>query len=289
MTLVSGISWLRQAQADAFALGAFNANTLEQMQAITQAAQAERAPVVIQVSRNAVQYMGAGSHVAGLHYAAGLARVAAGTVDVPVVLHLDHGGAEDILQALSLGFTSVMFDGSHLPFEENVSQTRALCTAAHAAGACFESELGEVPRAGVPGMERGEPTDPGLVAEYVARTGIDALAVSIGSVHALKQKEVRLDLDRLDAIRAVVDLPLVLHGASGVLDESIAEGIRRGLCKVNVATQLNGVFTRAIREYLVAFPDDVDPRKYLEPARQLMMEQVRERMRFFGVAGKAAG
>jgi ketose-bisphosphate aldolase len=233
--------------------------------------------------------MGAGSQVAGLRYAAGLGRVAAETADVPVVLHLDHGGVEEILQALSLGFTSVMFDGSDLPFEENISRTRALCTAAHKAGACFEAELGEVPRAGAAGMEKGEPTDPGLVAEYVARTGIDALAVSIGSVHALKQKEVRLDLDRLDAIRAVMDLPLVLHGGSGVLDESITDGIRRGLCKVNVATQLNGAFTRAIREFLVANPEDVDPRKYLEPARRMMMEQVRERMRFFGAAGKAAG
>lgn len=288
MTLTSSTAWLRRAQAEGYAIGAFNANTMEQMQAIVQAAQAEQAPVIIQVSGNAASYMGSGSRLAGLRIAAEMGRVVAESVSVPVVLHLDHGREEEIYQALGLGFTSVMFDGSDLPFEENIAHTCALREAAHAAGATFEAELGEVPRAGVPGMEEGQLTDPAQVAEFAVRTQPDALAIAIGSVHALKRKEVPLNFALLDAIHAQVSVPLVLHGSSGVLDESVCEGIRRGLCKINVATQLNGAFTRAIRTYLIEHIEDVDPRKYLGLARAAMAEQVRERMRLFGVSGKAA-
>lgn len=288
MTLTSSVSWLKRAQAEGFAVGAFNANTMEQMQAIAMAAEAERAPVIIQISGNAAEYMGAGSRVAGLRLAAEMGRVIAELVTVPVALHLDHGRESEVLQALALGFTSVMFDGSDFPFEENIARAIALRDAAHSMGAAFEAELGEVPRAGVPGMEEGELTDPAQVAEFAERTRPDALAVAVGSVHALKHKEVSLDFALLDAIRAAVSLPLVLHGSSGVLDESICEGIRRGLCKVNVATQLSGAFTRSVRGYLGEHPDVVDLRKYFTPARLAMMEQVRERMRLFGISGKAA-
>jgi fructose-bisphosphate aldolase class II len=288
MTLTTSLPWLKRAQAEHFAVGAFNANTMEQMQAIVLAASAERAPVIIQVSGNAARYMGVGSRPLGLRMAAEMGRVVADLVDVPVVLHLDHGEETEIYQALALGFTSVMFDGSDLPFEKNIAHTHELCAAAHEMGACFEAELGEVPRAGVPGEDIGELTDPQQVAEYVSRTGVDALAVAIGSVHALTRKEIALNFGLLDSIHALVDVPLVLHGASGVLDDHICDGIRRGLCKVNVATQLNGVFTSALRGYLADHPEDIDPRKYLIVARQAMQEQVRERMRLFGASGKAA-
>lgn len=288
MPLTTSIPWLHRAKAEQFAIGAFNANNLEQMQAIIMAGEAEQAPVIIQISHNAAAYIGEGKAVTGLRLVAEMGRISAEMANTPVILHLDHGSEVDLLQALGLGFTSVMFDGSDLPFEENIRQTRRLCEIAHDAGACFEAELGEVPRAGTPGMEEGELTDPNQVAEFAARTGVDALAVAIGSVHALKQKEVRLNFELLDAIRIATDIPLVLHGSSGVLDESIVEGIRRGLCKINVATQLNGVFTQAVRNFLSDHPNDVDPRKYLNPARQYMSEQVRERMRLFGISGKAA-
>ncbi len=288
MTLTTSIPWLKRAQAEKFAIGAFNANTLEQMQAIVLAAQAECAPVIIQISGNAARHMGMGSRPAGLRIVAEMGRVIAETVSVPGALHLDHGTQTEVFQALALGFNSVMFDGSELPFEENIACTRELCSAAHEMKASFEAELGEVPRLGEAGMPAGELTDPALVAEFAGRTGIDALAISIGSVHALKRKEVALDFARLDAIHAAIDVPLVLHGSSGVLDDSVREGIRRGLCKVNVATQLNGAFTRATREYLAAHPDEVDPRRYLVQARAGMAEEVRERMRLFGVSGKAA-
>ncbi len=288
MTLTSSLYWLRQAQADGYALGAFNANNLEQMQAIVAAAQQESAPVVIQVSHRALAYVGAGSQVAGLRYMAEIGRVAAEMVRVPVVLHLDHGSEADVLQAIAVGFTSVMFDGGDLPFEENIARTRQLCQAAHAAGVVFEAELGEVPRMDISGDAQVQLTDPREVAEFVERTGVDVLAVSLGSVHAMKQKEVQLDFARLDAIRALVKAPLVLHGSSGVRDDSICEGIRRGLCKVNVATQLNQAFSGAVRAYLADHPDEVDPRKYLGMAREAMSAAVRERMRLFGSAGRAA-
>jgi fructose-bisphosphate aldolase class II len=204
-----------------------------------------------------------------------------------VTLHLDHGSPEVVLQALELGFTSAMFDGGDLPYEENVRLTRALCQAAHRAGAAFEAELGEVPRLGISGAP-AILTAPQQAAEFVARTGVDALAVSLGSVHAMQRKEAELDLDRLEAIRAVVDVPLVLHGSSGVTDSSLLEGIQRGLCKVNVATQLNAAFSAAIRAHLAEHPGNVDPRKYLGPARLAMQAQVRERMDVFGVTGQAA-
>lgn len=289
MTLTTSLSWIQKAQAGSFAIGAFNANTLEQMQAIALAGQLEQAPVIIQVSGNAVEYLGQGNRLVGLRLAAAMGHVVAESVSTPVILHLDHGRESEVLQALALGFTSVMFDGGDLPFEENIACTHRLSEVAHEMGVCFEAEIGEVPRAGVPGMEIGEVTDPDQVAEFVERTGVDVLAVAIGSVHALKHKEVTLDFERLDAIRARVSIPLVLHGSSGVLDESICEGIRRGLCKVNVATQMNGYYTAAVREYLRLNPENVDPRRYLTLARSNMVEGIRERIHLFGVSGKAAG
>jgi len=287
--LVNPLPWLYAAQRGRYAVGAFNANTLEQVQAIVSAAAAARAPVIIQISRRALQYAGLGDARLGLHYIVAIAQVAAESVDVPVGLHLDHGDEADVLLALELGFTSVMFDGGELPLAENIAATARLCRAAHAAGAAFEAELGEVPRLNAAGeADAGALTRPEEVAAFVAATGVDTLAIAIGSVHAARQKDTRLDLPRLAAIRAVVDVPLVLHGASGVTDASLAEGIRLGLCKVNVATQLNQAFSTAVREVLAANAREIDPRRYLGPARDAMAAQVAERIRVLGSAGKAA-
>lgn len=288
MTLCNVGPWLQHARRERFALGAFNANTMEQMQAIVHAAQEERAPVIIQVSHNALRYVGGGSEVRGLQYMADVGKVAARQVTVPVGLHLDHAHEREVLQAIALGFTSVMFDGATLPFAQNVAATRRLCEVAHAAGVFMEAEVGEVPRAGEPGAEqaRSHHTDPRAAAEFVQATGVDALAVAIGSLHGVKEKRVELDLERLEAIGAAVDVPLVLHGSSGVTDEHIAAGIRRGLCKINIATQLNKAFTAAVRATLAEDGQLVDPRKYLDPARSAMKEVARERLRFVGAAGR---
>jgi fructose-bisphosphate aldolase, class II len=289
MTLCNIKPWLLHAQSEGFAVGAFNANTLEQAQAIVAAAQAEYAPVMIQVSHRALGHIGQGNEVRGLQYIAAIGQIAAASVDVPVALHLDHANETEVLQAIALGFTSVMFDGGELPFAENVAITRRLAEAAQASGVCLEAEIGEVPK---PDGAPFDPTtialtDPAAAAEFVRATGVDSLAIALGSVHGLKEKEIRLDLARLQAIRARVATPLVLHGSSGVTDADIAQGIALGLCKVNVATQLNKAFTTAVRHTLAISPDLVDPRPYLGAGRAAQMEAVRERIRFIGAAGKA--
>lgn len=288
MALVNPRPWLLAAQRDQYAIGAFNANTLEQAQAIVWAAQEEQAPIVFQVSHRALQYIGNGNPTLGLRLMGSIGALCAESVGVPVALHLDHGTEEEVLQALALGYTSVMFDGGNLPFEENVRVTRRLGEKAHALGINMEAELGEVPRAGAAG-ETGpaEMTDPDQAAEFVGQTEVDALAVALGSVHGVKEKRLTLDLERLRAIRARVSVPLVLHGSSGVTDDCIAEGIALGLCKINVATQLNQVLTRTVRELLSSDPTQADPRAYLGPAREAVTAQVRERIRRFGSAGKA--
>lgn len=290
MTLVNPRPWLQQAQRDGFAIGAFNANTLEQVQAIVQAAQAERAPVIVQISHRALHYAGSGSETLGLRYMALIGQTAAHSVDVPVALHLDHATADEVVQAIALGFTSVMFDGGDLSLAQNIETMRRLRALAHAAGVCIEAEVGAVPKPDSAGHIdlSGAHTDPADAAAFVAATGVDVLAIAVGSVHAATEKRLTLDLDRLAAVRAVVDIPLVLHGSSGVINEHIAAGIRLGLCKVNVATQLNQAFTGAARTALAANPDLVDPRPYLGQARAAMVETVRERIRFVGAAGKAA-
>ncbi len=289
MTLQNGLPWIRRAQPEGWAVGAFNANTLEQAQAIVSAAQAEESPAIIQVSHRALTYIGSGNEIQGLKYMAAIGKIAAESVAVPVALHLDHGTQREVLQAIALGFTSVMFDGDELPLEENISITKKLCEAAHSVGACMEAEVGEVPKPD--GKEFDESaialTQPDEAAQFVEKTGIDTLAVALGSVHGMKMKQVSLNLERLAAIRRCVSVPLVLHGSSGVSDNDIRRGIGMGLCKVNVATQLNQAFTGAIRNVLDQNAEVVDPRKYLAPGRDAQIEMVRERIRFFGASGKA--
>ena len=289
MTLQNVLPWILQAQQDGWAVGAFNANTLEQAQAIVLAAQDDAAPAIIQVSHRALTYIGNGNEIQGLKYIAAVGKTAAESVTVPVALHLDHGTEREVLQALAVGFTSVMFDGDGLSFEENISITKRLCEVAHSVDACMEAEVGEVPKPDGKDFDEAaiDFTQPDEAAQFAEATGIDTLAVALGSVHGLKTKQISLDLDRLGEIRNRVSIPLVLHGSSGVSDHDIKQGIAMGLCKVNVATQLNQAFTGAIRDVLDRDGDVVDPRKYLGPARAAQSEIVRERIRFFGASGKA--
>lgn len=289
MTLRNVLPWIHAAYRSGQAIGAFNANTMEQMQSIVLAAQAENAPVIIQVSHRALQYVGNGNVIFGLQTMAALGKVAAANVDVPVSLHLDHANEEEVLQAIALGFTSVMFDGGELPFEANVAKTSKLNEIAHSADVCMEAEIGEVPK---PDGAEFDPsaidlTSPEDASTFVKETGVDLLAIALGSVHGLKDKSVTLDLQRLAAIRAAVDVPLVLHGSSGVNDDHIRQGIRLGLAKINVATQMNKAFTGAVRLALGADEALVDPRKYLGPGRDAQTAAVRERIRMFGASGTA--
>ncbi|MGA7194685.1 MAG: class II fructose-bisphosphate aldolase [Anaerolineales bacterium] len=289
MTLQNVLPWILRAQREGWAVGAFNANTLEQAQSIVLAAQAEAAPAIMQVSHRALTYIGSGNETQGLKYISAIGKIAAESVSVPVALHLDHGTESEVLQAIALGFTSVMFDGDGLSFEENISITQRLCGAAHSIGICMEAEVGEVPKPDGKAYDESSIalTQPDDATQFASATGIDTLAVALGSVHGLKTKQISLDLTRLEAIRNRVSVPLVLHGSSGVSDNDIKQGISIGLCKVNVATQLSQAFTGAIRGVLNNDSELVDPRKYLIAGRNAQIEIVRERIRFFRASGKA--
>jgi fructose-bisphosphate aldolase class II len=285
MPLVTSKELLQTAREGRFAVGAFNANNMEQIQAIVDAAVEERSPVILQVSQGAIRY-------AGLGFSASMVKTAAAEANVPVVLHLDHGtDFEQNVRCLHAGFTSLMYDGSKAPYEENVATTRRIAEIAHLCGIPVEAELGKVLQAadGV-GADAvlAAMTDPSQAADFVERTGCDSLAVAIGSVHAMKAAEAELDIERLKQIAAAVSVPLVLHGSSGVKEESELEAIQNGIAKINVATMLNQAFTKALREALDTNPESVDPRQFLLASRDAVKDVVRHKMRLFGSSGKVS-
>ncbi|MDI6895330.1 MAG: class II fructose-bisphosphate aldolase [Bacillota bacterium] len=282
MPLVTLREVLRPAAAQGYAVGAFNANNLEYVQAIVSAAVAERSPVIVQASQGAIRH-------AGLAHITEMVKVAAREAPVPVVLHLDHGRDLDLVrECIRAGFTSVMFDGSALPLEENMRLTRQVVDWARAAGVSAEGELGRVPRVGVTEEAvRALMTDPDEAARFVRETGIDALAVAVGSVHQMTRQQAVLDVDRVEAIRRVTGVPLVLHGSSGVADDSLRDGIRAGICKVNFATSLNVAFKHGLAQAMAEDPAGVDPRPYLARARDEVAAVVREKIRLLGCSGRA--
>lgn len=278
MPLVTTKELFKLAMQQHFAVGAFNVNNMEAVQAITEVAQEERAPVIVQVSQGAIKY-------AGLAYAAGLVKIAAELVDVPVVLHLDHGTdfSQNVL-CLRAGFTSLMYDGSKKSFDENVATTRRIAEIAHIAGIPVEAELGCVLQAsdGVSAADvRAAMTDPTQARQFIDLSGADSLAVAVGSVHAMQAAEAELDIERVAAIRKAVEIPLVLHGSSGVKADSIVGAIENGVCKINVATYLNQAFVKGLREMIAKLPDDPDYRRHLGKAREYVKERVREKIRLF--------
>jgi len=282
MPLASLREVLGPAAEHGYAVGAFNANNLEYVQAIVSAAVAEGSPVIVQASQGAIRH-------AGLAYIVEIVRVAAREADVPVVLHLDHGRDLDLVRhCIRAGFTSVMFDGSALPLEENIRLTARVTEWARAAGVSVEGELGRVPRVGATEDEvRSMMTDPDQAARFARETGVDALAVAVGSVHQMTHQRAVLDVPRVEAIRRATGLPLVLHGSSGVADDSLREGIRAGICKVNFATALNVAFRRGLVQALAEDPDGLDPRPYLARARDEVAAVVREKIRLLGCSGRA--
>ena len=252
---------LARARDEGRGVGAFNVIHLEHAEALVGAAEDSGLPVVLQVSENTVRWHGSLAPLAAATRALGEQSGA------EVVLHLDHATSRDLVtQALRLGFTSVMFDGSTLPDEENRAQTREVVAECHAAGVAVEAELGEI--GGKDGVHApGARTDPGDAARFVADTGVDALAVAVGTSHAMTERTAALDLGLVRAIREQVPVPLVLHGSSGVDDDGLRAAVGAGMTKVNIATHLQGVFTGAVRGVLDAEPTVVDTRKYLAPAR----------------------
>ncbi|MEJ7651288.1 MAG: class II fructose-bisphosphate aldolase [Nakamurella sp.] len=258
---LSGSDLLVSARAAGVGVGAFNVIQIEHAEALVAAAEQAQLPVILQISENAAKYHGALAPIAVA------TRAIAAAATVPVVLHLDHAMDEALVdEALGLGFTSVMFDGAHLPWAENVARTTAVVQRAHHVGVWVEAELGEV--GGKDGAHApGVLTKPDEAAAFAAATGIDALAVAVGSSHAMTERTAALNLERITEISAAVQVPLVLHGSSGVADAAIAAGVQAGLTKINVSTHLNKVFTAALREFLSDNESVVDPRKYFGAAR----------------------
>lgn len=285
MALVTSKDMLEHARDGHYAVGAFNANNLEMVQAIIEAAGEEEAPVIVQISEGAIRY-------GGLDYLAAIVRAGARLAKVPIVLHLDHGsGFETNVRCLQAGYTSLMFDGSAKPLEENIATTALIARAAHPCGVPVEAELGQVlqSRDGVTAQQvAGTMTDPGQAADFVRRTGCDTLAIAVGSVHAMQEREAELDQDRIRACAAAVPVPLVLHGSSGVKHESIQQAIENGIAKINVGTYLATGFTEALRAEAAGHPKETDPRKVLGPARAEVKERVREKIRLFRSSGRAA-
>ena len=297
---------LSVASAGGYAVGAFNINNMEILQAIVETASEEKSPVIVSASPSTIQY-------AGLEYMTAMVKAAAKLCpSIPMTLHLDHGkDIETATMCINGGFTSVMIDGSHLNFEENIAMTKHVVGLARSKGVSVEAELGKLVSQESTAKDAEDPyTDPDSAVEFVARTGVDSLAVAIGTSHgAYKFKgDVKLDFERLKAIRNKVDISLVLHGASGVPswivekatkygaelsgakgipDEHIKKAISLGIAKVNIDTDLRLAFTGSIREVLVSSPKEYDPRKILGPAKENMKKVVQEKMRLFGSSGKA--
>jgi len=247
-------------------VGAFNVILLEHAEALVAAAESAGTPVVLQISQNAVKYHGALEPL--LRATLAIARAST----APVVVHLDHAERTDLIdEAVRLGVGSVMYDGSRLPYKENVAATAKVVAACHAAGVAVEAELGEVggkdPAATPTAHAPGARTDPGEAAAFVAATGVDSLAVAVGTSHAMTTPGAVVDLELVAALRSAVPVPLVLHGSSGLDDAGLRAVVAAGITKVNVGTRLNVSMTRAVRAALAADPALVDPRKYLTPAR----------------------
>jgi fructose-bisphosphate aldolase class II len=247
---------------------AFNVIQVEHAQAIVAGALRADAPVILQLSENAVRYHGA------LRPIAAAARAVAELAGTPVALHLDHAtDAELVHEAVGLGFGSVMYDASALGYEENVAATAEVAGFCHDHGVWVEAELGEI--GGKDGVHApGARTDPGEAAAYVAATGVDGLAVAVGTSHAMLTRDAALDLPLIAALREAVPVPLVLHGSSGVADADLTAAVEAGMTKINIATQLNKVFTGAVRDRLAADPALVDTRRYLGPAREATAAEV---------------
>lgn len=268
MPLVTPHEALRRAHAERRGLAAFNVIQLEHAESYAAAAEAAGRTIVLQISQNAVRYHGALAPLAKAVIAVAEASSA------PLVAHLDHADDRALVrEALRLGFTSVMYDASALPYEDNVASTAEVVAEAHAVGVAVEAELGEV--GGKDGVHApGVRTDPKEAVAFVRDTGVDSLAVAVGSSHAMTERTARLDLDRIAELREALDVPLVLHGSSGVPDETLTAAVRTGMTKINIATHLNHAFTDAVRAYLAERPEVVDPRKYLGAGRAAMTDEV---------------
>ncbi|UAL51794.1 MULTISPECIES: tagatose bisphosphate family class II aldolase [Metabacillus] len=277
--LISTESLLKDAQEKGYAVPAFNIHNLETIKAVVEKADELRSPVMLAATPGTIRYMGA-------DYLLQIAETANRKHDIPVSLHLDHHeDLRDIERLIELGARSVMIDASHKPFEENVETVRDVVKFASRFGASVEAELGRLT-----GMEDdlhvdendGIYTNPLQAREFVERTGIDSLAVAIGTAHGLYKGNPKLDFDRLREIRKEIHIPLVLHGASGLSSETVQRTIEMGICKVNIATELKIAYSSGLKDYLQKHPNANDPREYFSDGINALKQVVENKIKMCG-------
>ncbi|WP_172573070.1 tagatose bisphosphate family class II aldolase [Vibrio vulnificus] len=283
MYLISSREMLKRAQLGGYAVPAFNIHNLETVQVVVETASEMGSPVILAGTPGTYDY-------AGTDYLISICKEAAHKHSIPLVLHLDHHeDLQDIRNKVEHGIRSVMIDGSHHAFDQNIDIVRSVVQYCNRFDASVEAELGRL------GGQEDDlivdsadalMTDPASAAEFVRRTGIDSLAVAIGTAHGLYKAEPKLDFARLEKIRSVVEIPLVLHGASGVPDEMVRRCIELGVCKVNVATELKIAFADAVKGHFAEHPDANDPRKYITPGKAAMKRVVMDKIRMCGSEGK---
>lgn len=280
MPLVTTLEMLKDAQQKHYAVGAFNIENMEMAQAVIAAAEAQRAPVIIQTTPGTLKYAKPATYAA---IVTSLAKEAT----VPIAMHLDHGDSYELaVECLNAGYSSVMIDGSRLSFEDNIAQAARVVAEAKKLGVPVEAELGKVGGKEDTLEDAGdEYTDPAKAAEYAQRTGISSLAVAIGTAHGVYSKKPVLDVERLKAIRKVVEIPLVLHGASGLTTEQVQSCIAEGICKVNFATELRIAYTEGVKEALEKNP--IDPKAYGKAGRAKVQALVEKWMKDCNASGKA--
>jgi len=284
MSLVNPLYFLQKAMEKGIAIAAFNVHNLETIQAVAEGAAEERAPVIIQTTPGTLKH-------AGIPYIAACVKEAAKLYDIPIALHVDHCPTfETIVKCIQHGYTSVMIDGSHLPYERNVELVRKVVETAHYCGVSVEAELGRIggtEDALFVDEREAAFTVPSEAKAFVEATGVDFLAIAIGTAHGVYKGEPKLDFPRLSAIKEVVEVPLVLHGASGVPEASVREAIRRGICKVNIATELKIPMADAIKECFRNKPEENDPRNYMGAAKEAVKKAVKEKIRMCMSSGLA--
>jgi len=282
--LVTGKELLLDAQKRGYAVGAFNVNNMEIVQAIIEAAEETNSPVILQASQGGIKY-------AGVEYIAALGKIAARNAKVPVALHLDHGTDFDqVMLCIRHGFTSVMIDGSRFPLDENIAYTKKVIEVAHAVGVSVEAELGKIggTEDHITVDERDATfTDPDEALRFVNETNVDFLAIAVGTAHGVYKGEPKLDFDRIKTLRGILRVPLVLHGSSGVPEEALKKAISLGIAKINIDTDLRIAFADGVKNFIKENPDNIDPRKILGPAKSMMKEKIREKMHIFGSVNKA--
>ncbi len=273
---------LLRAQQGGYAVGAFNAENMEMIRAIIAAAEELKAPVMIQTTPGTVRY-------ASLETYAAIVKAEAEKVSVPVCLHLDHGESYEMaVKAIQVGYSSVMIDGSKLPLEENIALSKRVADVGRACGVPVEAELGRVGgKEDDTESKDSAYTDPAEAKRFVEETGVDSLAIGIGTAHGVYKVKPVLNTPRISEVKEVVDVPLVLHGSSGLSDEDVRDCVKRGMCKVNFATELRQEYLKATRKLLNEDDTVIDPKKIGKVAMEAVKKQVEYRMKVCGCDGKA--